>query len=138
MAGESQRQLTRTVVVETHPVEQSPVGRQPEQPRRRISRLRTGGHRADLRVAESQCTPGLQAVTVLIEPGGQPERTGEVRPEHRACQDRVVRRQRPAQRHPGGGGGGGPPQGAEHQGVDTFGGRQEQRPAHRLVDHGPG
>ena len=136
LPGKAQCQLAGAVVVEPHPVEQRAVVGQPEHPRWRIARLRLRGDGADLGVAESQRAPGLQARAVLVETGGQAQRAGEAHPEDGAGQHRIAagpaicaspRRSgasavtRPQQR--------------EHQGVDAFGGNQEERPPQRAVHH---
>jgi hypothetical protein len=42
--------------------------------RRRLSRLREGGERADLDVAEPELAESVDSAPVLVEPGGDAER----------------------------------------------------------------
>ena len=96
-------QRRRAVVVEPHPVDQRPLGREAEHPRLRVARLRPRGHRADLDEPEPEGRQPDDPLAVLVEPGRQPERAGEVQPERPHPQRRVARRENPPQRkgHPG-------------------------------------
>ena len=134
--GQPDGQCGGAVIVEAHPVEQGPVGGQPEQARRRVARLRLRGDGADLGVAETQCAPGVQPGAVFVEAGGQTQRSGEVHPEYRAGQHRVDRRQSTAQLAPDRRDGCGTAQPGEHQRVDALGGHQEEQPAQRCVHRG--
>ena len=98
--GQSGSQCGGTMVVEAHPVEQGAVGRQPEETRGGVARLRLRGDGADFGVAETQCAPGVEPGAVFVEAGGQAQRPGEVHPEYRAGQHRVDRRQSTAQLAP--------------------------------------
>ena len=91
------RRGRRARVVEAHPVDQRPVGRQPEQPGSRIARLSLGRHRADLHEREPERAEYIGAPGVLVEPGGQPQRPRQVEPERSYPQHRVARREPPPQ-----------------------------------------
>jgi hypothetical protein len=136
--GQPHRQLTGAVVVEAHPVEQRPVGGQPEQPRLRVARLCLRRDGADFGEPEPQRAPGVQPAAVLVETRRQAERPGERHPEHGAGQHGITRGQ-PAGQHPAQrcGCGDGAQQ-REHPVVDAFGGEQEQQPPQRAVHHNPG
>ena len=78
------------VVVEAHPVDDRPVGGEPEQPRLRVAGLGLAGDRADLDVPEAQRRERVDADGVLVEAGGQPEgvREGQAqRVDHAICAD---------------------------------------------------
>ena len=78
------------VVVEAHPVDDRPVGGEPEEPRLRVAGLGLAGDRADLDVPEAERRERVDADGVLVEAGGQPERVREGQSErvHRAiCAD---------------------------------------------------
>jgi hypothetical protein len=75
----------------------------------------------------------VQTLAVLVESGGQAERSGEPHPEHGAGQNGIAGGEQPVQsppqdRHRGDGA-----QQREHPGVDPFGGDEEQQPPQRGV-----
>ena len=129
-------QRRRAVVVEPHPVDQRPLGREAEHPRLRVARLRPRGHRADLDEPEPEGGQPDDALAVLVEPGRQPERAGEVQPERPHPQRRVARRQHPPQRQGQTGHRGGRPDQPEPGPVGRLGRQPSQqnsvnRPVHR-------
>jgi hypothetical protein len=85
------------VVVEPHPVDQRPVGGQPEQPGPRVARLRPGGHGAHLDEREAERTERVWGQRILVEARGQPERPGQIAPECVHPQRRIGRAEPPAQ-----------------------------------------
>ena len=66
------------VVVEAHAVDQRAIAGQPEHPGPRVAGLRLGGDRADLDEAEAEREQRAHAPGVLVEPGGEPERAGQL------------------------------------------------------------
>ena len=94
------RRGRRARVVEAHPVHHGPVRRQPEHPRPGVARLRPRGHRTDLNEREAERTERVRAAGVLVEPGGQPQRPGQVQAERPHPEDRIARRE-PAPQQPG-------------------------------------
>jgi hypothetical protein len=100
--AEPKCQRRRAVVVEPHPVDQRPLSREAKHPRLGVARLRLRGHRADLDETEPEGSQPGDALAVLVEPGRQPQRPGEVQPERPHPQPRVARAERPPQppRHP--------------------------------------
>ena len=93
------RRGRRTRVVEAHPVHHRPVRGQPEHPRPRVTRLRVRRHRTDLNEREAERAERVRAAGVLVEPGGQPQRPGQVQPERPHPEDRIPRRE-PAPQQP--------------------------------------
>ena len=81
------------MVVEPHPVDKRPFLREAEHPRPRVARLRPRGHRADLDEREAERGKPGDALAVLVEPGGQPKRPREVKPQRAHPQHRVARAQ---------------------------------------------
>src|SRR3546814_13061990 len=76
-------------VVETEPIDDRAVCRKTEHARFRIARLWTRRDRADFDKAEAEPRPCVEALAVLVEPGGQTDAIGEAQTKQF---DRVVDR----------------------------------------------
>ncbi len=68
----------------------APVGRQPEQARPRIARLRQQRDGADLDKTEAEPQQRIRHLGMLVEPGRHAERIGEVEPEGAHRQERIL------------------------------------------------
>src|SRR3546814_7335450 len=83
-------------VVETEPIDDRAVCRKTEHARFRIARLWTRRDRADFDKAEAEPRPCVEALAVLVEPGGQTDAIGEAQTKQfdRVVDRRVRKRQR--------------------------------------------
>src|SRR3546814_19908075 len=73
----SLRRRCLAAVVEAHSVDDGAVLRQPEQPGRGVTVLRTGRQRAHFYKAEALPEHGVRHLRVLVEPRRTPDRRGE-------------------------------------------------------------
>src|SRR3546814_10563514 len=79
------------------PIDDRAVGRKTEHARFRIARLWTRRDRADFDKAEAGPRPCVEALAVLVEPGGQTDAIGEAQTKQvdRVRGSRLRKRQRP-------------------------------------------
>ena len=77
------------LVVEAHPVHEREALMRSKHARPRVAGLRPRRHRAELDVAESQCSEGVEIIAVLVEAGGEAQRMREA---HSRAGDRERRR----------------------------------------------
>src|SRR3546814_15221840 len=75
--GDTREQMIDAFVVETEPIDDRAVCRKTEHARFRIARLWTRRDRADFDKAEAEPRPCVEALAVLVEPGGQTDAIGE-------------------------------------------------------------
>src|SRR3546814_1942688 len=80
------RRRCLAAVVEAHSVDDGAVLRQPEQPGRGVTVLRTGRQRAHFYKAEALPEHGVRHLRVLVEPRRKPDRRGEIQPRHTCAQ----------------------------------------------------
>ena len=80
-AGEPPQHRFRTVIVETHAVDDGLVPLQAEQPRPRIADLRARRHGADFDKAEAEPQQRVRRLRALVEAGGHADRIGKVQAE---------------------------------------------------------
>ena len=78
------------LAVEAEAIDDRAVGRQPEQPRSWIPRLRSWRHRSDFREAEAERIPAGNRGALLVEARGQPDRIAEPQADHVLNQRRVI------------------------------------------------
>jgi hypothetical protein len=78
--AEARRRGIRTGVVEAEAVEERAVGREAEETRARVPRLRPGGHRPDLDEPEAECRERVEEPTLLVEPRRKADWIGEFDP----------------------------------------------------------
>src|SRR3546814_14443508 len=95
--GDTREQMIDAFVVETEPIDDRAVCRKTEHARFRIARLWTRRDRADFDKAKAAPRPSVEALAVLVAPGGQTAALGE--PQHkqfaRVVHPRVRQPQRP-------------------------------------------
>ena len=124
-------------IVESHPILQRVGFRVPEQPRPRVSFLRSGRDRADLGKAEAQGRPGGKHGSVFVESCCQADRVGEIQPQdslaetvvpdRKATSNRLSQRRSSAYQR----------QHAKRQRMGGFGLQsEEQRPERSVADRG--
>src|SRR3546814_8130107 len=89
-------QVICAFVVETEPMDSYAVVLETERALFRFARLRTRRDRADFDKAEAEPRPCVEALAVLVEPGGQTDAIGEAQTKQfdRVVDRRVRKRQR--------------------------------------------
>ena len=84
------RDALRTVVVQSHSIDQRVIFGEPEQPGPRISFRGVVGNRADLRKPEAEVGPKIDEVGVLVHSGGKANRIHELMTPERYFQGIVM------------------------------------------------
>ena len=84
--SEAARGRDRTIVVEAEAVDQRAIAWEAEHPRLRVAGLRLGGDGSDLDEAEPEREQRTDSLGVLVEAGGETERTRELAAKRRHAQ----------------------------------------------------
>ena len=78
---DSRCKMLDALVVESHSINESICLANPEQARFCIAGLRARRHGPEFYVTESHRTEGIQAISILVEPGRESERMCKLKPE---------------------------------------------------------